>query len=48
MKLDTEKEDAGSRARTPDQDPTKLDLRPGQSSRVEDAIKGLQSAAFRQ
>ena len=38
MKLDTEMPVSEHAA---DQDPTKLDLRPGQTIRVEDAIKGL-------
>jgi D-alanyl-D-alanine carboxypeptidase len=38
MKLDTEMQISEHAA---DQDPTKLDLRPGQTIRVEDAIKGL-------
>jgi D-alanyl-D-alanine carboxypeptidase len=38
MKLDTEMPVS---AHASDQDPTKLDLRPGQTIRVEDAIKGL-------
>jgi D-alanyl-D-alanine carboxypeptidase len=38
MKLDTEMPVS---QRAADQDPTKLDLRPGQSIKVEDAIKGL-------
>jgi D-alanyl-D-alanine carboxypeptidase len=38
MKLDTE---MSVSARAADQDPTKLDLKPGQTIKVEDAIKGL-------
>ena len=38
MKLDTE---MSVSAHAADQDPTKLDLKPGQTIRVEDAIKGL-------